>query len=197
MNLSKSIILLVTAVFISSASVFAASEYKIDKSHSYVGFKVKHLGFATVRGQFDEFKGKIVLGDESETQIMGQVNVDSIDTSNGKRDKHLRSKDFFEAKIFPEIFIQSKSVKRVNSNVLMVTADLTIKDVTKEITIPFTHSDEFVGPGALGKTKRRVFESEFDINRKDFGINFTKVVDGNLVVSDIVTVIIEIEGIEK
>lgn len=197
MNKNKFITLFVSVLLFSGTTIFAASEYKIDKSHSYIGFKLKHLGVATVRGEFDNFSGDIILGDDNETRIDGEVNVDSIDTSNEKRDKHLKSGDFFEEESFPLITFKTKSVKRMSPNVILVTADLTIKGVTREIIVPFSHSDVFVGPGPLGTTNRRVFESEFDINRKDFNINFSKVVNGNLVVSDIVTIIVEIEGIEK
>jgi polyisoprenoid-binding protein YceI len=188
---------LVAFSFLLVSSISAVSEFKIDKNHSYIGFKVKHLGFATVRGQFLDFQGKIVLGDDAESIILGKVNSDSIDTNNQKRDNHLKSKDFFAATLFPEVTFKSKSIKRMNANLLLVTADLTLKDVTKEIVVPFTHSDMFVGPGTLRKTNRMVFESEFEINRKEYNVNFSKAVDGNLVVGDLVTIIIEIEGIEK
>jgi len=194
--MKKTIIGLLVSVFV-SATLFAATEYKLDKSHSYVGFKIKHLGFATVRGEFEDFSTEIVLGSDEETRFAGEVQVASIDTSNEKRDDHLRSGDFFEADLFPRITFASTKVTRVNDNLLMVDGKLTIKDVTKEITIPFSHSPEFKGPGVLKPTNRRVFESEFTINRKDYNINFSKLVDGNLVVGDDVTIIIEIEGIEK
>ncbi|MBN2354736.1 polyisoprenoid-binding protein [candidate division KSB1 bacterium] len=193
----KKISTLIFSLFISlSLTVHAAEEYLIDKAHTEVGFKVKHMVITTVRGKFAEFSGKIFYdeNDVSKSSVEGTVQVSSIDTGNEKRDAHLRSGDFFDAEKYPEITFKSKKIKEENGNWVAI-GDLTMRGVTKEIRVPFT----IVGKIVDGMGKERVgLEATAKINRKDFGVSWNKTFDnGVIVVSDEVEIEIHGEFIKK
>jgi len=110
-----------------------------DPAHSSLGFSVKHLGIATVRGTFGEFEGKIVLdGDLADAKVTGSAKVASIDTSQPDRDAHLRSADFFDAEQFPELTFESTSVTEIDEETFEITGDLTMHGVTKAVRFPLT-----------------------------------------------------------
>ena len=196
MHLHKSLVALITSTFLFSSSAFAAT-YEIDPEHSSVEFKVRHLAISSVGGRFLEFAGTFnydssnLAASKTETAIK----VATIDTRQKKRDDHLRSPDFLDAAKFPEIKFVSKEVQDATAGGFKLVGDLSIRGVTKPVTL-----DVEVG----GTTKdmygkeRAAFTASTKINRKDFGVSWSKLLDnGALVVGDEVTITIEIEGIKK
>ncbi|WP_018157679.1 YceI family protein [Demetria terragena] len=169
--------------------------YVIDPSHSQVGFVARHAMVTKVRGAFDEFEGKAVVdGDISTLQTELTIQTASINTRNADRDGHLRTGDFLEAEAYPTITFRSTGAS-VEGDTLNVTGDLTIKDVTKQITVPF----EFGGAAQDPFGNERVgFEGSTVIVRSDFGINFNAALEtGGVLVSDKITLEFEISAIKQ
>lgn len=172
-----------------SGSVLAGEQYNIDKSHSTLGFSVAHMMVSKTTGQFADYEGTIQYdpNDLAASVIKVKVKVDSIDTRDAKRDGHLKSPDFFDVAQFPEMTFVSKSIS-TNS----ITGDLTIKGVTKEVTIPATISGPVVTP--FGSTVIGI-NATFSINRQDYGLNWNKALDkGGVAVGNDVTVSVSIEA---
>jgi polyisoprenoid-binding protein YceI len=176
--------------------VLAADRYVPDKSHSLVGFSARHLVIYKVRGKFHEFEATIMYdeNDLTKSSIQGTIQAASLDTDHEKRDKHLRSEDFLYVDKYPEITFASKRVEQQNSGYVLI-GDLTIRGVTKEVVVPFTVTGKIVDPG--GRT-RVGFEATLRINRQDFGISYSKVMDnGGLVVSDTVDIELTAEAVKQ
>jgi polyisoprenoid-binding protein YceI len=189
------IIMILLSLF-GEGSAVATEVYKTDMEHTLVGFTVRHFMINKVRGKFNEFDGHIVY-DESDitrSSMQGTIKVASIDTDNQKRDDHLRSADFFDAANHPEITFVSKRVEmRDNGQVLI--GDLTIRGTTKEVTIPFAITGKIAS--LRGKTIIG-FEATLQINRKDFGVAYNRLMDnGGLVVGDTVDIELIGEAIEE
>lgn len=148
----------------------AANTYKIDTVHSSVVFKAKHQNVSWGFGRFNDVSGTITY-DETKpesSKVDVTIKTESVDTANGKRDGHLKSPDFFDAKQFPTATFVSKSVKSKEKK-LAVTGDLTIRGVTKSITIDV----EVTGLAKDGQGGELAgFYTEFTIQRSDFGVNY-------------------------
>ncbi len=166
--------------------------YGIDRNHSRVGFAVRHMGVATVRGEFVEFEGHVLLdtNDITQSRVNVVIQTASIVTGNERRDNHLRSDDFFNAERFPTITFAGTRVEKSGENLTLV-GDLTIRDVTKEVNIPF----ELHGPLTLDGRKRLGAEGEVRINRKEFKLLWNNMVEGTSVVSDDVRLEVAIEAV--
>lgn len=160
------------ALTLSAAPARAAETFTIDGAHSYVIFKVMHLGVANNWGRFNEISGTVNFDEANpeKSSVNLEIKAESVDTGVAKRDKHLRDTDFFSAKEFPVITFKSKKVMKKGENQYEVTGDLFLHGVTKEITTTFTHT------GTMEKdpwgNKRVGGETEFTIDRTDFGINY-------------------------
>ena len=189
---SKSLrILLVFALALAPAVWADTTAYKLDAAHTAVGFAVKHLTVSTVRGQFGEFTGEFNVDEKDLTQSSFEVRIKrvSIDTQNERRDNHLRSADFFDAANHPEIVFKSKRIEKKGKGYVAV-GDLTIRGVTREVALLFTLAGPISGPGGL---PRYGVEASTTVNRQDFGVSWSRSMDGGgLVVSDEVR--IEING---
>ena len=174
----------------------APSEWTIDPAHSGVYFDVRHI-FSTVRGQFNDFTGKIVIDpdDKFASSVEFEVKVKSINTNINQRDTHLRSDDFFAVKKFPTMKFSSKRINQIDGNQYELIGDLTIKDVTKEIKIPFSYLGVKDNPT---KPKEQVagFEGKFTINRLDYNVGNGKFYNMGLINKD-VDIIISLEVIKK
>lgn len=182
--------------FANAASDDAAETgvYNFDKAHSFIGFKVKHTGLIEVPGFFRDFTGEVNFDakDVSKSSVNFKAMVTSIDTGVVPRDTHLRSADFFEVEKFPELTFKSTKVEKSGKG-WSVTGDLTMKGVTKSVTIPFQiagwlPATERSGPkmGIAGETM---------INRRDFGVNYARTGPGGIAqVSDEVKVVLQIEA---
>jgi polyisoprenoid-binding protein YceI len=187
---------LMSAVVLAMATGSMAANWEIDGAHSSVGFTVKHLVISKVTGKFDDFSGTIEFDGKSVKP--GSVNVTvktaSIDTDNEKRDEHLRSADFFDAAKNPEMSFKSTKVVPGAGNKFKLVGDLTIKAVTK----PVTFDCEFNGAVDFMGTTKAGFSAQASINRQDFNITFSRVMEtGGLVVSDEVEILLEIEANKK
>lgn len=168
------------------------STWTIDRSHSEINFRVKHMMISTVRGSFNSYDATIVSESEdfSDAKFTFTAYVDTINTNNDDRDAHLRSEDFFNAPVFPEITFVSKSF---TGNKLV--GDLTIKDTTNEITLNMDFQGVAVDP--YGQTKAG-FEASGKLNRKDFGLTWNAVTEaGKIVVSDTINLVIDLQFIKK
>ena len=174
------------------------SAWTIDPQHSHVGFKIRHMMIADVKGSFEKFSGSVEIDDADVTNSRVEVTVDmdSIDTNVDKRDDHLRSPDFFDVAKYPKMSFVSKKVERSADGQLRVSGDLTLHGVTREIIL------DVQGPTKEIKDPwghiRRGASAVSRLNRKDFGINWNKDLDaGGVAVGDEVLISIEIEMIKK
>lgn len=173
-----------------SAGVASASMYKVDPSHSNVGFKVKHMMISTVTGKFGNFSGTYDLEKGQFKALSGTIKTDSVDTGIAKRDDHLRSADFFDAANFGDItFVMSSATKT------KMTGNLSIHGVTKKVVLAIDMGGVVQDPWG---NQRSGFVLTGSVNRKDFGLNWNKAIEaGGVVVGDEVKLVVEIEGIEE
>lgn len=164
-----------------------ANTYVVDRSHTTVGFTVRHLVINKVRGKFNAFSGTIIYDEQDvmQSSLQGTINVASIDTDHHKRDNHLRSADFFDADGYPEITFKSKEVEKDGDRPVLV-GDLTMRGTTKEVRIPFEITGKIQDPS--GKT-RIGFEATLQLDRQEFGVSYSKTMDnGGLIVGDKVNI---------
>ncbi len=185
--------LLPIALFV-FASQLQAATYEIDKSHSEVGFAVKHLVISTVHGSFKDFSGKLNYDPKNlaQTKFEAKIDASSVYTNDTKRDEHLRGEDFFFAKKFPEFIFKSTEVMGTDPKNFKVKGDLTMRGVTKVVVLDVGFNGEI--KDAWGNTKS-AFTATTQINRKDFGIVWNKALDaGGVTVSDEVAIKLEIQG---
>jgi polyisoprenoid-binding protein YceI len=178
----------------SLATGLMAHEMNLDKSHTNVGFQVTHMVITKVNGQFNDYEVEFTFDpkDLETFNVEATIKVASIDTENDKRDEHLRSEDFFEVDKYPEMVFKSTKAVKTKEGYKAI-GDLTIKDVTKEVELPFTVTGPVKGP--WGNTRYGI-EAKTTINRKDFNVLWNKTMDaGGLVVSDEVDIIINAQFI--
>jgi len=174
-------LLLCSNAILAQESKFDINEfYPIEASHSYVGFQVKYMGYAMVRGRFANFNGTVRYdeNDLSKTSVSISIEVPSIDTDLEWRDKDLKSPNWFDAEQFPEIFFQSNESKP-SSDGMMVKGNLTIKDVTKEVTLQMTRPSGVIKD--IRGDKQVIFNGTLTIDRTDYhvaGENWSKVKEG-------------------
>ena len=183
-------LVLAGAVFLSAGDAPKAGTYTVDASHSKVGFEISHLVIATVEGRFGEFEGKITAADDfSKTTFEATIQAASIDTDEKKRDDHLRAPDFFDTNKYKEITFKSKSVSGKPGK-FKVVGDLTIRGVTKEVTLNGKYTGTVNDP--WGNTKAG-FKLKGEINRQDFGLSWSKMIEVGPVVGDEVELDIKLE----
>jgi len=170
--------------------------YTLDPAHSRIGFVARHAMVTKVRGAFNEFEGTAVIDGENPSKSTASVTikVDSVDTRNAQRDGHLRTNDFLDIETYPEIRFVSTSIEHEGGNDFQVTGDLTIKDVTKSVTIPLEYQGAAKDPFG---NDRVGFEGSVAINRKDWGITWNAALEaGGVLVSEKVTLEFEISAIK-
>ena len=173
----------------------ASGTYSIDKAHSEVGFQVRHF-VSKVRGSFGDFTGTIQVdaAKPEASRVEFTVKVSSIDTNEPKRDAHLRSADFFDAEKHPEIRFVGKKIAPAGEGKYDVTGDLTMRGVTKEVTLPVAFTGLLKTPFG---DERAGFETSLTLNRKEFGISWNKALDqGGFMLSDDVTISINLETVK-
>jgi polyisoprenoid-binding protein YceI len=167
--------------------------YVIDPTHSRIGFSARHAVITKVRGAFNTFDGKGTVNDDQVT-LEVTINADSIDTRQADRDAHLKSEEFFNAAAFPHLKFVSTSVKQDDED-FIVEGNLTIKDVTKPISIEFEYTGSATDPFG---NKRVGLEGEAEINRTDFGLTWNAVLEtGGVLVSDKIKLEFEISAIAQ
>ncbi len=173
-------------------STLPAGTFNIDPSHSRVGFSARHAMVTKVRGSFNEYAGSGTV-DNGIASLSIEIAVSSIDTRSADRDGHLQSPDFFDAATFPKITFVSTSVKDAGEDKVVVVGDLTVKDVTKSISIEFEYTGTATDPYG---NARFGFEGVSEINRKDFGLTWNAALEtGGLLVSETVKLEFEISAI--
>ena len=158
--------------------------WKIDPAHSEINFKVKHLVVSTVTGHFSKFDASIETNKEdfSDAKINFEADINSIDTKNEQRDAHLKSADFFDADKHPKMSFVSKSVKRISDHELQVIGNLSLRGITKEITLDVIYNGTVAG---FGGTEVAGFEVRGKVNRFDFGLQWNALTEaGGVVVSN-------------
>jgi polyisoprenoid-binding protein YceI len=181
------------AALAAASPALAAETYQLDRSHTTVGFQVRHI-FTMLGGKFQDFSGtiKVDRAKPENSSVEFTVRVASIFTNDPKRDEHLKSPDFFDATTHPTITFKSTSVKPAGKDVYEVTGPLTMRGVTKVVTLPVTFLGE--GKDPWGNEKMG-FETSTTLNRKEYGINWNKTLDqGGVLVGDEVRVQISIEA---
>ena len=167
------------------------TKWNIDNTHSEIGFKVKHMMISTVKGHFEDYTASVEAADDtfSNASFEFAAKIDSINTKNKDRDNHLKSDDFFNAAEYPEMKFTSKSFDGET-----LTGDLTIRDITKEVTLNVDFNGVAVDP--YGQTKAG-FEITGKINRKEFNLTWSAVTEaGNVVVGDTVNLVIDAQFIK-
>ena len=175
----------------------ATGTYTLDTTHTSIGFVARHAMVTKVRGTFNDFAGTGFFDLENPTNSNFELRIQakSVDTRNADRDTHLRSNDFFDMEKFPEIKFVSTSVKAVSATNFQVTGDLTIKAVTKPVTIDLDYSGSVIDP--WGNT-RIGFEGRTVVNRKDWGVNWNAALEaGGVLVSEKVTLEFEISAVRS
>ena len=168
--------------------------YTIDPTHSRIGFVARHAMVSKVRGSFNEFDGTGTFDADNPSAARLQLTIKaaSIDTRNADRDAHLRSNDFFDMDTYPEIRFQSTAVEQTDDE-YQVTGDLTIKGVTKPVTIDFEYTGTAVDP--YGNT-RVGLDGKTTVNRKDWGLSWNApLAAGGVLVSEKVTLEFEVSAI--
>ena len=185
----------IIALVIAFAAVAHAADWKVDQSHTTVGFSVDHL-FTSVQGRFDRFDGTIVFDPEKPESAVVRATVEaaSINTNNTKRDKHLRSDDFFDVEKHPTLSFESTGgVTEMKENHGTLAGNLTIHGVTKPIVFDVIFRGQ--GKDPWGNV-RAGFAASLNINRKDYGLNWNEVLEtGGLLVGEVVEIRIDAEGI--
>jgi len=161
--------ILAIILLFSTVSFAATTTYKVDPVHSFVIFRIKHMDVGHVYGRFNEPNGTIAIddADPSKSSFAVEISTQKVDTGIQKRDDHLRSTDFFNAKQFPTIKFASKEVKKTDKGYEVI-GDLTLHGVTKSITINM----EQTGQGSMGPRQLIGFETTVELKRSDFGMKY-------------------------
>ena len=184
----------VAALLLALAPALAVAEpvtYKVDADHSGVSFSIRHF-VSNTPGRFKDFDGTIKYDKDAPaaSSVEFTIQAASIDTANNDRDEHLRGADFFDVQKFPTLTFVSSSVKPVDKDTLEVTGDLTMHGVTKKITIPV----EVLGSVKTPNGEKAGFETNFTVNRKDYGIVWNRVLDASTVLGEEVKIVVNIEA---
>jgi polyisoprenoid-binding protein YceI len=180
------------------ATPLLGADWDFDKAHSHVGFKASHMVLSRVSGQFNKFDGKVTGFDGEnvqDAQVEVTIDAASIDTDNENRDAHLRTGDFLLVDSFPNITFVSTRITPLNGNDFKIIGDLTIRGVTKEVTLDATYNGKITDPQG---NSRAGFSASTEIDRRDFGTQFNKVLEtGGLVVGNEVEINLEAEIIQQ
>jgi polyisoprenoid-binding protein YceI len=179
-----------------TSTVIPTGTWTADPSHSTVGFAVKHMGIATVRGEFNEFTGTIEIGDDlSAAKAYGTVKVESVDTKEPQRDDHLRSPDFFDAAQYPELTFESTSIEALDDEEFRITGNLTIHGVTNEIIL---HADVQGTDTDPWGNERVGLEITSQLSRGDYDMTFNQALgSGNMLVADKVKLSLDISAVKQ
>ena len=177
-----------------SVAPVAQATWAIDPSHSLVEFGVKHMMFTTVKGRFATVSGTIVTDEANPAaaSVRAEIDVASIDTREAQRDAHLRSPDFLDAEQHPAITFASTHVSARGRGRYVVTGDLTIRGVTREVSL----EAELSGRGADPWGNERIgFSATTTINRKDFGLTWNQALEtGGVLVGEDVKIVLEVQA---
>jgi polyisoprenoid-binding protein YceI len=169
-------------------------KYVVDPAHAEIGFVARHLIGTKVRGRFTEFSGTFTVAENpEESTLEAEAKAASIHTNQGMRDDHLRTNDFLDAENYPNLTLKITGLKRISDAEWKLTADLTIRDVTKPVVFDL----EYLGEGPSMQEGKTVvaFSAEAEIDRRDFGVSFNhSLLDGSVVVGNKVKIELEAEA---
>jgi polyisoprenoid-binding protein YceI len=171
--------------------------YSLDPAHSSIGFVARHAMVAKVRGSFDEFEGTAVIdGDRpTDSTVSLTLTVASVDTRNQMRDDHLRTNDFLDAATYPHITFRSTGIDWDGADGFAVTGELTVKDVTRTVTIALEYQGAATDPFG---NQRIGFEGTTTLLRSDYGITYNAALEtGGVLVSDKIVLEFEISAIKQ
>jgi polyisoprenoid-binding protein YceI len=177
-----------------TTAIATTTTYNIDKAHSEVAFRVRHL-LTKVRGRFSDFNGTIEYDEESPERSLVNVEVRaaSIDTNEHDRDAHLRSADFFDVEKNPALTFRSTAIKHNAGDTFAVTGDLTIHGVTRSVSFDVSLLGKATDPWG---NERIAFEAETTVNRKDFGLTWNAALEtGGFLVGDEVTIGVSVQAV--
>ena len=178
------------------ATLVPSGTWAVDPSHSTVGFSVKHLGIATVRGEFDDFEGTFEVGDDdTSARAFGTVQGVSVNTKDAGRDEHLRSADFFGVEANPELRFESTRITQVDDDSFEIEGDLSMNGVTNPVTL--TAEVQGIETDPWGN-ERVGLEVRGQLNRGDWNMTFNQALgSGNLLVGEKVKLELDISAVKK
>ncbi len=187
---------LVFGLSILSFAATGQTTWVVDPVHSSVQFEVSHLAVSSVTGDFTGFTGSVITqnDDFNNARISATIDVNSVDTNNLERDKHLKEDDFFNATKYPNITFVSSVFSKEKDNIFTIQGDLTIRDVTKPISL----SAEYGGIVSINGQQKAGFTAEGTIDRFDYGLKWDDVLDsGGLIVGEKVDIILKVQLVKK
>jgi polyisoprenoid-binding protein YceI len=173
-----------------------STTWRIDPAHTTVEFAAKHLMITTVKGRFSDVEGEIVISDAdpSKSSVTATIKAASIDTRTTQRDDHLRSADFLDAANFPELTFKSTRIMGEKSE-FKVTGDLTIRGVTREITLDVTNEGTTKDPWG---GERIAFSATTKLDRRDFGLTWNQAIEtGGVLVGNDVKISIDVQAVKQ
>lgn len=175
----------------------STTKWVIDPSHSEISFKVKHLVVTTLTGNFTSFEGSAETSkdDFSDAVINFSADVNSINTGNADRDGHLKSDDFFNAESFPKLTFKSTNFSKTGDDTFKLTGDITIRDITKSITLDVEFGGTAVDPWGNNKAG---FELNGKLKRSEFNLKWNALTEaGGAVVSDEVKLNLNVQLVKQ
>ena len=171
------------------------NNWNIDATHSGINFSIRHMVVSKVRGRFAKYSGTLTLdeGDLTRSVVEATIDAASIDTGTPQRDAHLRSPDFFDVDRFPELRFRSTRIEKLDDARYRVVGDLTIRDVTREISLDVEYGGQAKDPWG---NDRVGFVAKASFDRKDFGLQWNQVLEaGGVLVGDRVDIELEVQGV--
>ncbi len=180
-----------------STTLTLTGTYTIDTAHSRIGFVARHAMVTKVRGSFKKFAGSGHFDQEEPARSHLELTVEaaSVDTGNADRDRHLRSNDFFAMTTYPEIHFVSTAVAPLAEGSYRVDGDLTIKDVTRSVSVDFVYTGTAIDPFG---NQRIGFEGSTVVNRKEWGVNWNAALEaGGVLVGEKITLEFDVSAIRN
>jgi polyisoprenoid-binding protein YceI len=171
--------------------------WQIDNAHSEINFSVRHMMISNVRGRFESFTGKVNFDEENPANTTVEVKIDanSIDTRETNRNNHLRSQDFLYAEKYPYLTFRSKRVEVTGENRARLVGDLTVRDITREVTLDVEYSGQAKSPWG---TISAGFSASGTLNRKDWSLTWNQALEtGGVLVGDEIKFNIEVEIVKQ
>lgn len=178
------------------ATLVPTGTWNVDPAHSTVAFAVKHMGIATVRGEFKEFEGTLEVGEDlTSAKAQGSVRVASLDTNEAQRDAHLRSADFFDVEQHETLTFASTRIEPLDEQTLRITGNLTLHGVSKEITLEAVVQGTDTDPWG---NERVGLEVIGQLSRGDYDMKFNQALgSGNMLVADRVKLSLDISAVKQ
>jgi polyisoprenoid-binding protein YceI len=178
-----------------TATLPTAQTWNIDAGHSSIDFKVRHMAISTTKGNFKTFTATATTEGGVLKGLEATIEAASVDTNDEKRDGHLKSADFFDTENHPKITVKSTNVKHISGNTYEITADVTMRGVTKPATFKAEVGAPVKDPWGMQRAAANITGK---LNRKDWGLNWNMVLEmGGLMVSEEVTFDFDVEMVAQ